>query len=1096
MPTRKRQGTLETSGGKRQCVRAVAPVRKLTEVEAHAAEGQTFSTMHAEEQASTSRAHREGDRATNETDEKHCTVFLLDIFSGTAGVAASFIQLGGDALGLDHMIDKKRMRGPISKTDLCKKETQDQVISWIEQGRVDGVMLAPPCGTSSRAREIPVFESGRKRAAPRPLRSKQWPNGIPSLRGVSALKVKLANKLYAFARRVIDTCVRLNIPFICENPQRSWMWATTFFQDLPDICRFQCIHSCMYGGQRLKKTALLLNFEANNLKLTCNGRHQHLPWGKTLSPHTGETVFSTSTEAEYPWPLCKQLALAFAEQMRAVGKSLEPATMSMDVSQRVGAGNQPRGKLSPLLLAEFKHKVRVKSSGVSIPKTISEECPAPFQGVPLHSKLISSRTEVVKGVSGDEEIQISEFGVYYSPDEFLSIAAGLQHPLDSPQLVDSVNLRAMLAIRDWSEADILSFRARSLRHYTQLAVDLMEQEKTLRASMDPQVSEVLKGKRLKLFQQMCIDAGVDDESLFGELTSGFKLTGPMQPSGQFPRKLKPAAITVKQLRESSAWSKKMIYSSCRRVASDPEIANAVFQETQQQLSDGWVKGPYTMQQLDDRFDGAWIPSKRFGVKQGGKVRAVDDFSEFLINSSVTSTEKLALYGIDEVINTARFFMGIDAITFDSHGFPQLLAPGVQEIGTWKQLQGRALDLKAAYKQLARHPEDAWASVLAVWNPGSQDVEFYESVALPFGSVSAVMSFNRMARALRIIMSKLFLLVNTNFFDDFCQLEIPNLCKSSWDTAELVMRLLGWRISTSEDKRLPFSTKFQMLGALVDLSLMCEGKVIVTNKPSRLDDIASLVHSIVSKSKVPASLIETLRGRLLYAAGHTFGRCTQLAIQLISKAVREGPMVLMDEKTKGVILAALELLKSSGPRVVGAWTGTRPVLLFTDGACEQDGLQVTHGAVLVDFHTDSFLYFGAEVPEPWVSKWRASGRVQLICQAELFPVIVAKQTWFDLLTHRAILWFVDNSSAQAALVRAFSPVADNYELLVRNAELDVCMQTMNWYTRVPSKSNPGDDPSRLFFTELDRKGYTRCEPCCDFTKVECQKGVAGVKEKLL
>jgi hypothetical protein len=76
------------------------------------------------------------------------------------------------------------------------------------------------------------------------------------------------------------------------------------------------------------------------------------------------------------------------------------------------------------------------------------------------------------------------------------------------------------------------------------------------------------------------------------------------------------------------------------------------------------------------------------------------------------------------------------------------------------------------------------------------------------------------------------------------------------------------------------------------------------------------------------------------------------------------------------------------------------------------------------------------------------------------------------------------------------VTDNYELLVRNAELDVWMQTMNWYSRVPSKSNVSDDPSRLCFTELDRKGYTRCEPCCDFTKVQLQKGVAGVKEKLL
>ena len=207
-------------------------------------------------------------------------------------------------------------------------------------------------------------------------------------------------------------------------------------------------------------------------------------------------------------------------------------------------------------------------------------------------------------------------------------------------------------------------------------------------------------------------------------------------------------------------------------------------------------------------------------------------------------------------------------------------------------------------------------------------------------------------------------------------------------------------------------------------------------------------------------------------------------------------MVIDARTKNVILAALELLQSSGPRVVNAWTGTRPVLVFTDGACEQDGLQVSHGAVLVDFHTDTYVYFGDEVPEEWVAKWRSAGRVQLICQAEIFPVVVAKLTWSTVLSHRAVLWFIDNNSAQAALVRSYSPVADNYELLVRNAELDVCMQTMNWYSRVPSKSNIGDDPSRLFFTELDRKGYTRCKPCCDFTKVWSQKGVAGVKEKVL
>ena len=132
----------------------------------------------------------------------------------------------------------------------------------------------------------------------------------------------------------------------------------------------------------------------------------------------------------------------------------------------------------------------------------------------------------------------------------------------------------------------------------QVAVDLMVEEKNLRQSMDPQVSEVLAGKRLCLFKQMCNDAGVGDQTLFSELTEGFRLTGRMCESGQFPRKLRPAAITVKPLRESAVWAKRMIYASCKRVASDPEIAEAVYQETMQQLHDGWVQGPFSMQQMD------------------------------------------------------------------------------------------------------------------------------------------------------------------------------------------------------------------------------------------------------------------------------------------------------------------------------------------------------------------------------------------------------------------------------------------------------------------------------------------------------------------
>lgn len=1074
LPTRKRQGTWDQGERKRLCTTSIAAEREHSGVVEDFAEGRVCFADSAEGPLLEDASPAQVGEATNSLNQR--SILLLDIFSGTAGVTAAFIQLGGEALGLDHVVDKNRVKGPVSKVDLCKLQNQQTVMQWLDQGKVDAVMLAPPCGTSSRAREIPIMgKNGQKRPAPQPLRSSRWPDGRPSLRGLDAIKVRLANKLYAFTRKVIDKCCQLNIPFICENPQRSWMWETSFFKALPAICRFQCIHSCMYGGRRLKKTALLMNFNAQNLLLTCDNKHPHLPWGKTL--HKGKSVFSTSTEAEYPWPLCKQLAFAFMMRLQQLNKAVEPATSGMDVSQRIGAGVQPRGKFSPLLVAEFKCKVLVTSSGVAVPREIATDVHAPFQGIPVSSKCISSRTEVVNGDNGEKkEVQISEFGVYRSPEEFLAFATTLIHPLDSPQAVDQSNLKAIISIRDWKKSEVVHFRAQALKRYLDLARAIAVDEQNFRASLDSQVNEVLGGKRLLLFKRMCIDAKVGDESLFEELTQGFRLTGTMNDSGKFPRKLKPAGITLEQLRKSSEWAKKMIHSSCRKVAADAEVAEAVFQETQQQLQDGWVKGPFSAQQLDSKFSGCWIPSKRFGVRQGGKIRAVDDFSEFLVNMSVTSTEKLALYGIDEVVNTARAFMCSSFLHVASDGSCAVDWNKDPSKGPWLSLKGRALDLKAAYKQLARHPCDAWASILAVWNPSKNLVEYYESVALPFGSVSAVMCFNRMARALRIIMAELFLVVNTNFFDDFCQIEVEDLCDSAWSTAEMVMKLLGWRISVSDEKRLPFADSFQMLGAVMDFSESSRGVISVRNKQSRLDDISALVHSIVEKDSAPFSLLETLKGRLLYASGHTFGKCTQLAIHLISKSVKGGRVANIDSQLRQVLLSALKTLMDARPRRVSSWTGRPPVLVFTDGACEEEGANVSHGAVLVDLYFNQFFYFGDSVPQEWTDKWKEGGKTQLIGQAEIFPVLVAKKTWKKNLEGRPVLWFLDNSSAQAALVRSFSPVLDNYELLTINAVIDVALQSLNWYSRVPSKSNPGDAPSRLEFAKLDDQGYVRCEPC--------------------
>ena len=456
------------------------------------------------------------------------------------------------------------------------------------------------------------------------------------------------------------------------------------------------------------------------------------------------------------------------------------------------------------------------------------------------------------------------------------------------------------------------------------------------------------------------------------------------------------------------------------------------------------------------------------MRQGGKIRPVDDFSQYLINSTVSSHEKIDLEGIDHIAATARFFMGAsDHLGVLHFGREDGAETWVHQSwpSDWNQtLRGRCLDLKHAYKQLVRHPSNNWVSVIAAVNPEDAKVYFFEAVALPFGSVSSVLAFNRVARALRMILSRIFRLVVTNFFDDFCQLELETLADSAHKTAELVLELLGWEVSKGEEKRKPFASSFEILGAVVSFELSDSPFVRISNKASRIEQLVEVVGGLKGRvgQKISRTSIESLKGRLLYAAGHTHGRCTQLACQLLHKFSGDGPMVTLTVELVHAVAMALEQLMTSKPREIRPWMQQRCVLIFTDGAVEDDFGSVTYGALLVDLSDGSRRFFGGHIPETLVNEWRIGGKKQVIAQAEMFPVLVAKETWESEIYQRSVLWFLDNESARMAFIRNYSPVIDNFLLLQVNSQLDLRVEARHWYSRVPSKSNPSDAASRLAF----------------------------------
>ena len=575
--------------------------------------------------------------------------FLIELFCGTAGVCAQFRTLGGRALGIDHHLKRSKLKAAAVKLDLTQRWVQDLIQREIKLKRVAAVHLGPPCGTASRARNIPIKRKLRAKGAPnpQPLRSSEHPLGFPWLKGLNKVKVQAANALYEFSSRIAWLCDEYDVLFTIENPLNSLMWETPYFRPLVDKFQLHVVDACEYGSQHKKATAFLANFKASRLLQRCRGDHEHAAW-KVKKLDNGDWSFDTAKEAEYPLKLARELAAAFIDEWQSRGGVQLQESLD-DHAVKISAEAQPRRTRGPLFLSEFKTKVCVScQQGEEPPSIIPDDAKPPWQGIPVGSKRLDVQPVLEK--EGDQGRLLVTYGVFFSPSEFVQRVQGIRHPFDIPLPLDEANMSAISFLLEKGPAKVAEHRAAELRHYLKRATELQREEMELHQRMDESIQPVMKSKRLLLFREMLQDAGVKDEGLFGELCNGFRLVGDQQ--------FKPAALGVEQLRQTASWAQKAVVASCRKVLLDREIAEAVWNETMDQasLEKQWVKGPFSAAEISKRNGDEWVPSRRFGVRQGGKIRPVDDFSQFLVNAKVTCHEKIDLEGIDSICATARVFL--------------------------------------------------------------------------------------------------------------------------------------------------------------------------------------------------------------------------------------------------------------------------------------------------------------------------------------------------------------------------------------------------------------------------------------------------------
>ena len=238
----------------------------------------------------------------------------------------------------------------VIQLDFTDPSNQLLISDWIRNRNVVAIFMAPPCGTCSLARNIPIPDDP---FPPQPLRSMTEPDGLRSLRGRDRLRVSQANILYAFCQEVMDLACSLSIACMIENPKNSLFWFTTAWRDVAHhhMLTYAYHQACAYGGCRPKWTCLCANFpEAALISGVCDNSHQHKPWG--VVKEKGKKTFATALEVHYPAALCDAIVNAFTVHFHSRYDIRDSDSVSNAVFQ-ASSGVQPAGNKLPPLFSPF-----------------------------------------------------------------------------------------------------------------------------------------------------------------------------------------------------------------------------------------------------------------------------------------------------------------------------------------------------------------------------------------------------------------------------------------------------------------------------------------------------------------------------------------------------------------------------------------------------------------------------------------------------------------------------------------------------------------------------------------------------------------------
>ena len=288
--------------------------------------------------------------------------------------------------------------------------------------------------------------------------------------------------------------------------------------------------------------------------------------------------------------------------------------------------------------------------------------------------------------------------------------------------------------------------------------------------------------------------------------------------------------------------------------------------------------------------------------------------------------------------------------------------------------------------------------------------------------------------------------------------------------ELLFDLLGWRFAQEGDKAMPFDTVFGALGIQIDLSGFSKGFVEFSNTEKHKHDLSEMVLSVLSTGSLSPPEALKLRGRLQFADGQLFGRLGKLCLKEITNhAFSAGSSSISIRLRQLLQLFQSQLLQGPPRKICGVSASC--FYIFTDACFELDhpswpcGL----GGIIYGPNGLPIQAFSFCLTRSQMNVLGAAVKQTIIFEAELLALIVSFILWRNIVSCAPVVFYVDNNSARDVAISASGRSKLIAGLIEQLLKVEDVSSSFCWFARVPSPSNPADDPSRGEIQALSNSG---------------------------